>query len=474
MLDLFAHITPTYFIYLLYGASFLFLGISITTKDMQGSDLEIANCLWLLAAFGFTHGAHEWIEMGSRIEGQNLSVRQIISVQALASGLLILSFICLLQFGLSLLWPRDKIRRYLSQVVPAFFFILWLLYPTKQGWLNEIELLQRTEMGARYTFGVMGSLLSSYALITYSQKIRKVSFLVAQRLFYAGITFVFYAVFAGLFADDSKIPPFSVPIEFFRTVAAIFMTFFMSKALNIFDIEMRNRMVQQTHLLAQADKLISLGQLAAGIAHEINNPLTNASLVIYTLKNKVVEINGVDSVFIEKLNTLERNIDRASLIAGELLHFSRKDGETYTSLNINNIITSSLNLLHHKRQDIILTCDLKPVPDIMGNPVKLEEVFINILSNSIDAMPTGGSLSITSMQKDSMIEVMITDTGTGISAENQSRVFEPFFTTKDIGSGTGLGLAVAYSIIQQHHGLIKLSSEPGKGTAVTVKIPARE
>jgi two-component system NtrC family sensor kinase len=176
----------------------------------------------------------------------------------------------------------------------------------------------------------------------------------------------------------------------------------------------------------------------------------------------------------ERLSAIEKNIDRASLIAQELLQFSRRKESDFEPVNINDAIMNSLDLMQYKLRNIAVVKRLASVPDVIGDPVKIEQVFINILSNSVEAMPEGGELFIASLQKDRMIEVRVTDTGCGISKENQSRVFEPFFTTKDVGSGTGLGLSVSYGIIRQHCGLIELSSKPGKGTTVTIKIPTKE
>ena len=243
--------------------------------------------------------------------------------------------------------------------------------------------------------------------------------------------------------------------------------------MNLFDVEMREKTVQQTNLLDQAEKLSSLGQLAAGIAHEINNPLTNASLGIQTLKIKLKNDRSSHNI-VEKLSAIERNIDRASLIAQALLQFSRPREGQHIPLNVNEVIHRSLTLLRYRLQDFELTEDLAPLPDVMGDPVKLEQVFINILSNSIAATPKGGKLGIASQLKGGMIEVSFTDTGSGISAADQSRIFEPFFTTRDVGAGTGLGLFVSYGIVRQHQGQIELASSPGKGTTVTVKLPTSE
>lgn len=474
MFKLFANITPIYFLYLLYGASFLFLGVSIAVKNMKGSDLKLGDSLWLLAAFGFSHGANGWLELGTWIEGGHLSFQQIFIAEAVAAGLLVLSFLFLLQFGLSLLRVVDDRPIWtFKATITACLFLLWLLYLLHHGLLINMQFIKRADIGARYTFGFVGGLLTSYGLIAYSREIRPMSQSVSRRLHHAGSAFLFYAFFAGIFSSGFTMPLVPVPIEVLRGMAAILITYFISQALNIFDIETRKKIEQQARLLVQAEKLSSLGQLAAGIAHEINNPLTNASLGIQTLKHKLSS-NGTDSDIVERLSAVEKNIDRASLIAQELLQFSHASEKDFRPLNINNAIKSSLTLLQYKLQKIALTQDLATVPDVMGDPVKLEQVFINILSNSIEAMPEGGELFIASQSEDGMIKVRITDTGCGVSMENQSRVFEPFFTTKDVGLGTGLGLSVSYGIIRQHHGLIELSSKPGQGTTVTIKIPTKE
>ena len=133
MFNLFANIDPLYFLYLLYGASFLFLGVSIATKDMKGSDLRIADSLWLLGAFGFLHGAHEWLYLGTWIEGKNLSSQQILAARTADSALLILSFIFLLQFGLSLLRVLDNRRMRWAWAMPVGLFFIWIIYLLQQG-----------------------------------------------------------------------------------------------------------------------------------------------------------------------------------------------------------------------------------------------------------------------------------------------------------------------------------------------------
>ena len=137
MLNLLAHITPEYLLYLFYGAAFLFLGVSITSKDMKGSDLELADNLWLLAMFGYFHGAHEWLELGLLIEGEHLHFQQIVLLKAISTGVVVLSFIFLLGFGLALVRVQRKIRMQWTWVITSSLFLIWMIHVSMYGLYGE-------------------------------------------------------------------------------------------------------------------------------------------------------------------------------------------------------------------------------------------------------------------------------------------------------------------------------------------------
>ncbi|MBI5235581.1 MAG: HAMP domain-containing protein [Deltaproteobacteria bacterium] len=223
----------------------------------------------------------------------------------------------------------------------------------------------------------------------------------------------------------------------------------------------------------RSDKLAAMGTLAAGIAHEINNPLTNASLAIELLKDKLNCCGEKAGEILQKIMEVELSIDHAAAIAKELLHFSRQKELQLTETDVNKVIGAAIGFMRYKLDGVTLTKELARLPAVNADPGRLQQVFINILSNAADAMPNGGNIKITTTSSESHVTIIITDTGIGVAPGDTMRVFEPFFSTKEIGRGTGLGLSISYGIIIQHNGTIDLSSEQGKGTTITIKLPVR-
>jgi len=228
--------------------------------------------------------------------------------------------------------------------------------------------------------------------------------------------------------------------------------------------------------LSQADKLSSIGLLAAGVAHEVNTPLAVISSYAQML-SKQLQGDPQKSAVMEKIT---RQTFRASEIVNNLLNFSRTSGAEFTDVDVNKIITDTLALLEHqlKTSKIKIADELYPkLPAISGNAGRLQQVFLNLFLNARDAMPNGGTLRVTTANGEG-VNVVVADTGAGIAQEHIQRIYDPFFTTKATATregqqprGTGLGLSVTYGIIQEHAGKIRVESQPGEGTKFYLDFP---
>lgn len=222
--------------------------------------------------------------------------------------------------------------------------------------------------------------------------------------------------------------------------------------------------------LLQSEKLASIGQLAAGVAHEINNPMG----VILGFAQGILKTLPGDDPLRKPLATIEKESLRCKRIVQNLLDFARRSKPAPHLTNINELIDASCNLVEHQTslQNVKLVKGYDPtLPPIMADPNQLQQVFINIMLNAYQAMPNGGTLHIATRVEGSELQAIFTDTGTGIPPENVQHIFDPFFTTKEVGEGTGLGLSVSYGIIKAHGGDIEVESQVGKGTTFVIKLP---
>jgi PAS domain S-box-containing protein len=226
--------------------------------------------------------------------------------------------------------------------------------------------------------------------------------------------------------------------------------------------------------LSQADKLSSIGLLAAGVAHEVNTPLAVISSYAQML-SKQVQSDPRQSALLEKIT---RQTFRASEIVNNLLNFSRTSGTEFAEVDVNKVILDTLGLMEHqfKTSNIRVEDDLTShLPAIQGNSGRLQQVFLNLFLNAKDAMAKGGTLRISTLNGDA-VSVVVSDTGSGIAQEHIQRIYDPFFTTKTAvqegqRKGTGLGLSVTYGIIQEHSGKIRVESRQGEGTTFYLDFP---
>ena len=278
-------------------------------------------------------------------------------------------------------------------------------------------------------------------------------------------------------------------------------------------LEKKTREIKDSHaLLLQSEKLASIGQLAAGVAHEINNPIGFISSNLDTINGYMHDIKRILEKYrmlqtgddedrqglLDEIKDLENDVDigfiiddldeifpesnegieRVKKIISDLKDFAHLDEGEMVSFNINKGIESTLNIAMNElkyKSDIIK--NLGDIPEIECYPQELNQVFLNLLVNAAHSIEKWGKISIkTSLLSNNgqdFVEIIIKDTGCGIPAENIKKIFDPFFTTKEVGKGTGLGLNISYKVIEKHKGKIFVESEPGKGTSFFIQLPCR-
>jgi len=254
-----------------------------------------------------------------------------------------------------------------------------------------------------------------------------------------------------------------------------------------FDLETAYKELQETQTqLIRSEKMASLGQLVAGVAHEINTPLgsisSNADMFISAfvkLRNKLQSLeNPADEILkpvkiLEDLAQVNKTAsERIKKIVGTLKNFARLDEEEFKVVDIHEGIDSTLSLTAHLSRDrITLVKEYGDLPQIKCHPSQLNQVFMNMLVNACHAIKAKGTITIKTRFSGEKIHLQFSDTGVGIAGENLAKIFDPGFTTKGVGVGTGLGLSISYKIVEEHGGTIDVFSKVGKGTTFTVHLP---
>ncbi len=223
--------------------------------------------------------------------------------------------------------------------------------------------------------------------------------------------------------------------------------------------------------LFRTTKHASIGRLAAGVAHEVGNPLASISSLVQELKTEDL------SPFVsESMDTIDSNIERIVRIVRSLGDFARLYPRHKELKSVKEILESTLNLVRYDKHfnKVEIKTDINDVPPVKIDPDQMQQVFLNFMLNARDAMPDGGELLINIRKKDGFVETVFSDCGTGIEDKHKERLFDPFFTTKGPQKGTGLGLSICYSIIKDHGGSIDVASVEGEGTSFTIRIPCKD
>jgi two-component system NtrC family sensor kinase len=312
-------------------------------------------------------------------------------------------------------------------------------------------------------------------------------------------------------AVDYITKPFRLPIILARVHTQLELSRARNKLANqndYLEAELARRLKenQQVELqLLQSEKLAAIGQLAAGITHEINNPVGYVTSNLGSLDDYLRDIfelldayevlesaHTSDEAALVKIRALKQKIDldflrtdiaqliaesrqglvRVAKIVSDLKNFSRAESNDWQWANLHNGLDSTLNIVWNEiKYHSTLNKDYGDIPEVYCIPSQIDQIFLNLLVNAAQATPEKGEITIRTGQCEGKVFIAIADTGIGIPVENLPRLFEPFFTTKPVGKGTGLGLSIVYSIVQKHRGRIEVESTPGKGTTFTVWLP---
>ncbi len=233
--------------------------------------------------------------------------------------------------------------------------------------------------------------------------------------------------------------------------------------------------------LVQSAKLAAVGRLISGIAHEVNNPVSIIKLHIASVMQNI-ESQKLPEDLIETLRVIQRQNNKIGQIIAGLQAFSRQGYFSPDWINVNQTVHTALRLVENtlQNQDIVYQAELEDsLPKVFLDPIRIEQVLLNLFNNAIEAMPGGGVLTVSTTLKtdqtdEDWLVIRVRDTGTGIEEEHLAQLFDPFFTTKEVGEGTGLGLSVSYGLIQEHRGRIEVSSQPGKGSEFQIYLPLTE
>jgi len=236
--------------------------------------------------------------------------------------------------------------------------------------------------------------------------------------------------------------------------------------------------VKSDRAVARAEKLAAVGRLAAGVVHEINNPLATIAACAESLEKRIKEGAFSESPAAEDLREylglIRDEAFRCKTITNGLLDFSRLRAGERVPVDMTEVIKATARLVTHQLRGEHIQIEVESLgnlPTVSGNIGQLQQAVVALATNAIDAMPDGGTLTLRARASGSRILIEVCDTGVGIAAENMTKIFDPFFTTKDVGRGTGLGLAVCYGILSEHGGRLDVRSSVGVGTTFTITLP---
>src|SRR3972149_4911898 len=507
-------------VFFVYGLSFVFMGLAILFQPKDdSSQFRLGGILWLLAWFGLIHGANECLDMWAIIKGRSRALDLI------RLSFLVVSYLFIFEFG----------RRFFAVVREERGF--WTQIKTSAWWITPLivclvlavsvfsgDFWMAGGVWTRHLFGFPGAFLSGLCFILYYRSNRETPKPLGTGLsFYLSGTFLIaYSILGGLVApklnlftsewlptNESFLSATGLPVQFSRAGIALVVGWCIIGILRIFDWENKNRLataLRKTEVLndeletlveertrelkeaysklqeseqkiIQSAKLVSLGEMGAGIAHELNSPLAGILSITEVLLKRLSK-DDPNYFLLEKARDAAV---RSKYIILDMLTYARPFKGKAEPFCVNLAIKATLSLFisEFKACSLEISTAFDPeLPKVVGNKGQLMEVFLNILKNAKDAMEGIGKIHITTKTEmgegGTLTLIEIRDTGPGIPTTSIDRIFDPFFTTKTKGGGVniGLGLSIAHSIVKECCGSIEARNIPGGGALFRISLPA--
>ena len=452
----------TFNIYLFYGLVFFSMGCAVLFRNFRYSQLKIAPTLWALAIFGFSHAFHEWSELYVLIFTEHISAEYKLLTQWLCLVKLFLSYAALMVFAWQILTINHKRIAYIghSLIIALVFVYFYLIIPDLHHLaINRSGFVEASQY-TRILIGFGSALLAGLGMVIYGVNLRQDQHSYGNYFALCGVGLVLYGGLSGLVPTEYH---YSVPI--YRTLAGALILIALFKALKIFDLEKEQATAAKLKRAIEADKYKAIGQLAMGVAHEINNPLASSMLALDLLERKHANLCDSQSNYLARIRL---GIERASSISKELLSYARPATGKRSFVAVKDILSSAVKQLSHrtKLHQIELNCSDSIV--LYAEKIKLEELFINLLCNAIDACEPSDKIRVNAQQDEKMVRITVVDSGSGMTSTQLERATELFYSTKAVGQGTGLGLAICEQIVALHNGKMHIASSEGQGTCITL------
>ncbi len=414
--------------------------------------------------------------MSERDLRQEISKRSLTVTKAVLLPAVVLDALIIIKC-----WPDEPRRWVAIGIVAVWGFLNALLFPRLSRKKGPYRIARIRETAN--TLGQIAKAWIGYASIpTWGFLLAFASMTDRTGSVFSRQTVLLQLFFQVIFSVYYNVPWFQIVA--LSGVTIIAMTVSISRSAVLQEAasnqrRQRQRLEQLQEVATYQEKMSSLGILAAGIAHEINNPMAFITSNINQLAKDLPHLCSApdlhEEYMEEVLPEIKDGITRVNTIVDDLRRFARGDVEARSTFDVNDVVRSAVRMSHGRvAPGVSLSLSLDDIPYQSGYPRQLSQVVVNLLVNAIQAVADGGTISIRSGCLKGAYWFQVKDNGPGMDKDTQSRIYEPFFTTKPIGEGTGLGLAVVHGIVEQLNGYVEVESEPGKGASFKVTVPRRD